>query len=107
MPLRRPWPAWRRQKPFLPGHAAANPCGRPSRRRRRAALWSLRKYEPAIPAKIAFFHAPLVTPRTRGACLLLPSLFVHAGHKEPKGQRSFPEDAGGKIVGGQILCELR
>jgi hypothetical protein len=43
----------------------------------------------------------------RCAGLFLPSLGVHSDHQEPQGQRSFPKDAGGQIVGGHIVCERR
>src|SRR6266581_3938667 len=103
MLLRRPSSAWIRRTLFQPRHAAANPCGIPSRRRRTVALWSLRKYEPAILAKIAFFHTPLVSPPTPGACLLLPSLFVHALHKKPKAKRGLPHKSRNKNGGEQPI----
>src|SRR5882724_11851478 len=46
---------------------------------------------------------PLRCPIPPRAGLLLPSLNVHAGHKKPHGQQSLPEDAGGQIIGGQVL----
>ncbi len=47
--------------------------------------------------------------RRRTACagLLSPSLNVHTHYEEPQHHRSFPEEAGGQIVRGQMVCERR
>src|SRR5207253_3332169 len=47
------------------------------------------------------------SPLCRCDRLLLPSLNVHAHHKEPQGQRCFPEHAGSHDVGSQIARQRR